>query len=297
MNWARIKHTLSWLLLVIVVAWGCTSNPLDDSKVTGSPNQISGQVILDNEASPESVYVWLKKRDLGTYADDKGDFLITLPPPLTQSTNSGIEFDTLYFYLANYLLESSEIMLVDGELAYDHSDLDKNGRIRQSPIVMKRFLKISTSVEPDIIRHDAPAGEDTVFVTAQLEAEASCGLADIAAMGARDRNVADGPLGAALIRKVGAAQANIIRGTFFESNGHFVVPICQTPVFRDLYFVLSSGDLDLVPGTYEIFPFILTNPQNVPLRLLERIGYGVNELGENYLKKPMRWNAGKLVVE
>ena len=59
---------------IMFVYFRCTGNPIGDNNITPRPDQISGQVQLDNNGQPERVYVWLEGFDVGTFTE----FFLTL---------------------------------------------------------------------------------------------------------------------------------------------------------------------------------------------------------------------------
>lgn len=288
----KIQNSSGILLVVIFLSlfFGCTANPFGKDKIISDKSQITGRVILNDRANPEGVYVWLKGYNLVTQTNQNGDFEIRLPPQPNQGTRgSAIEQDTLYFYLANYLIETAEVMISEGKFLYLHGDIDKNGQVR-GPIVLRRFLQIRTKVSPQIVQVNYTGN---ILVETQLQADINCASIGIPKINQVDRRSPDGPLGAIFVKSLDTGKVHIVR---YDSSaeGNFMVTVCQNPVIRDLKFDFSNFQFS--PGKYEVIPYLLVNPEAVPQKLLEIVSLPFNDLNSNYLHKPIRREDGRLEV-
>ncbi|MFQ5754128.1 MAG: hypothetical protein ACE5HI_19235, partial [bacterium] len=245
---------------------------------------------LNDGASPEGVFLWLAGYNISTYTNQDGEFQVLLPPQPKQVSATGtVEHDTLYFYLANYLLETARVMIVDGEFFYAREDIDKDGKVR-GPIVMQRFLQISTYVTPPIVPIDF---SDTIFVKTQLQADISCAEVGIPKVDEINRKSNERPLGAILVKKLDSEQVFIVRSDSL-AEGNYVETVCRNTVILELKFVFAY--VQLPPGVYEVIPYLWITPKGAPQGLLEKLGSHVNELGRNYLQKPMRRKDGSFEV-
>ena len=74
---------------------------------------------------------------------------------------------SLYFYVANYRLDSIRVVLRDGYVEYGQDDLKENGELRQTQWLIK-FLDIHTVIEPEEIPNDY---QGTFRITLTLQAE------------------------------------------------------------------------------------------------------------------------------
>ncbi|MCI0698440.1 hypothetical protein L0337_41385 [candidate division KSB1 bacterium] len=111
--------------ICLLVVGGCTSNPFGGDEITGGNRQISGNLILKDKSSPESVYVWLEGFGLNAWTNNRGEFKINLPPPASQGPAGGVDgVFALYFYLANYSLQSTTV-IVDLNIPFRRT----NGRL------------------------------------------------------------------------------------------------------------------------------------------------------------------------
>ncbi|MFQ5632252.1 MAG: hypothetical protein ACE5I1_26070 [bacterium] len=48
-------------------------------------------------------------------------------------------------------------------------------------------------------------------------------------------------------------------------------------------------------GEYEIIPYLLVQPEDVPQKMLDKLGRDVDMLATTYLNKPMRREGGRFV--
>ncbi len=146
---SRIKATLK--LSIVVIAFclllvRCTEVPLVSTEITAGKRQVSGSVRLEQSNEFKNIYVWLEGFDIATTTDKSGNFSLTLPPPSSQNARGGITgLFSLYFYLANYFLATSEVLVHDGVFLYSNADLNKNGELLR-PKILTEFLRIATHV-------------------------------------------------------------------------------------------------------------------------------------------------------
>ena len=278
------------LIKLLFLLSGCTGNPFGGNEISGGRKQIDGQVMLNDGATSDRVFVWLSDYNVATYTDETGVFSLRLPPRPTPDTVTGtIERHTLYFYLANYLIETAEVMVVDGEFFYDRGDIDKNGKVR-GPIVLRRLLQINTEVNPSVVQADSAV---IVFVETHLQTDIGCAEVGVPKVDQIDRRSTVRPLGAILAKQIDTEEVFVVQADP-AANGSYLEIVCRTIVTLDLQFDFS--DAGLPPGEYEVIPYLFINPPGVPNGLLEKLGSHVNDLGPNYLKKPLRRKDGQFKV-
>ncbi|MFQ5632354.1 MAG: hypothetical protein ACE5I1_26590, partial [bacterium] len=167
-------------------------------------------------------------------------------------------------------------------------DIDANGKVRE-PVVLQRALRISTEAK---LRSDMPNLFEVV-VTLQSD-EVACAKALNPLIGVKDRLNAVDTLGAVILKNLDTEALTIVRSTP-QSNGNEVLVVCKSPLQRKLSF--DTAQLALPPGSYQAIPYILIEPEDVPLGLLTIIGSQVNGLNAAYLQKPMRRDGGFFEVK
>ncbi|MGH7450649.1 MAG: TonB-dependent receptor [bacterium] len=261
---------------------GCTSNPFGGDEITGGNRQISGNHILKDKSSPERIYVWLEGFGLNAWTNNRGEFQINLPPA-SQGPAGGVDgVFTLYFYLANYSLQSTTVITRKGEFVYSKGEIDKNGRLT-APKELEKFLEISTEVNPDSISTNF-AGIVEVNVTLR----ASRDSATVIFPSSLNR-----PLGAIILRRIGSEGILVFQSVVgdFRRNKEIVGFV---PVTRKMAFTLVSNALSA--GEYEVIPHMLISHEYVPPDLIASLGGNVNEPGPNHLNIPFRRTNGRIEI-
>ena len=284
------RATVYWVIVTFLpILGGCTGNPFGQDEISIGRRQISGRVVLSDGSSPKGVYVWLQGYDLTTQTDENGDFQVLLPlQPKQEGVSGQIEQDTLYFYLANYLLETAAVMIVKGEFLYSRAAVDKDGNA--GTMEMRRFLRIITDVEPSVVQSNF---SELIAVRTTLQAETNCATVGIPKIPGVDRQSDEGPLGAILLRKLSTDEIQIVEA-YPDEEGSAVVRVCSNPFFTTLRF--DATTVQLSAGEYEVIPYLWVNPEGVPARLLEIASLPFNGLDANYLNKPMRREGGRFEV-
>lgn len=78
-------------LLIIVIAFllqfGCTKNLFGTDKISAF-DEIKGTVILNDGASPDSVFIWLQDLNLKSSTNKNGEFKIKLPSAKSQGARA-----------------------------------------------------------------------------------------------------------------------------------------------------------------------------------------------------------------
>lgn len=267
---------------------GCTKSPFSEDKTALGTRQIRGAVTLDDGSSPEGVYVWMQRYDVSAHTDAGGRFQLTLPSPSPsdQSASSGVF--TVYFYLANFYLDSAKVFTRDGVFVYEKGDVNKNGEL-SAPRRMQRLLRISTTVK----RFTPPVtARDSTVVQVSLQADINP-VAVVFPNACPDRECPDHRIGAVLLRNISTNDVYVVQMSPGAASRHLVT-VGQVPVTRTMYFSL---DRVLIPAAvYEVIPYLWIEREALPPRLIDSIGSNVLALGPDYLKIPFRREGGRLEV-
>lgn len=262
---------------------GCTENPFGEDKISPGSRQISGTVQLHDGSSPEGVYVWLEGFNIGTYTEKAGDFKLTLPSKSSSGTSSGLSgIFNLYFYIANYLLDSAQAVVQESEFVYARGDINKDGRL-SVPKVMRRFLRINTLMVPSSVSANY-TGVIEVKVTLTATIDSSTVIVP---------KSVGGLLGAILVKKTDSQEV-IIYESAPLAGMRDVVLVGLTP--RSIRMTFDLILKPLTPGKYEVIPYLLITHEAIPENLIESIGPNVEELGPSYLKIPFRREGGGFEV-
>jgi len=264
----------------------CTSNPFSsDEEISGA--SLTGTVRLSDGSSPDSVYVWLEGFNLQTFTDDSGYFSFSLPPPETQGFGKGFNGDlNIYYYFANYKLDSSTVTFADGKFALNQKEINEDGSLIEV-INLSALLQISTSVFPSAVHFGE---QKSMYVEVYLK-------------------TFQYPLQVEFIGEL--HKEGVIRtGMIFKSINNPIdyTRFIDTPDSEHLtdvltrdqqqdwryYFELDSNEF--LPGKYLVFPFILIKQENIPPQLMESMGNNIEEFGMDYLKLPMKRTDGLFEV-
>ncbi|MGH7597945.1 MAG: hypothetical protein ACREOI_16470, partial [bacterium] len=277
----------SFALLPLVAAalnliYGCTSNPFGDDKISEEKRKISGVAQLADQSSAKGIMVWMAGFNISTLTDENGGFEINLPPKGSQGPAGGLSgIFNMYFFVANYLLDSAQVVVQNGAFLYSRGDVNKDGKL-SAPRSLRRFLRISTAMLPPSVEKNFA---NRIGVSVTLEA-----IIDSATV-VFPRSVG-GFLGAVFFKRVGSDDL-LIYEPVAGANTRDVVVIGKVSNSRLAVFTLQQ--LSLQPGQYEVIPYLLIRHEALPSGLLTSLG-AVEDLSPAYLNLPLRREGGQFEV-
>lgn len=262
----------------------CTANPFGGNKISEEKRKISGSVRLADQSNAKGVLVWMAGFNISTFTDENGGFEINLPPKESQGSAGAISgVFNLYFFVANYLLDSAQVVVQNGAFLYSRGDVNEDGKLN-APRTLRRFLRLSTVLLPPSV---SISFTSRIGVNAILEATIDSATVIF------PRSVGD-LLGAAFFKRTGSDEVFIFEAVP-GANTRDVALIARTPNSRLLAFTLSL--LPLPAGRYEVIPYILLRHQPLPPGLLASLGANVEALHSDYLKLPFRREGGQFEVQ
>lgn len=265
---------------------GCTKSPFSEDKTGLGTRQIRGTVTLDDGSSPEGVYVWLQSYGVNAYTDAGGKFQLTLPSPSGQNASSGVF--TIYFYLANFYLDSAKVFTRDDVFVYEKGDVNKNGEL-SAIRRMQRLLRISSTVQ----RFTSPGTTaDSTVVRVSMQADVNT-VTVIFPNTCPDRECPVHRIGAVLLRNIASNEIFVVQMSPGATSRHLVT-VGRSPVTRTMYFSLDR--VIVPPAVYEVVPYLWIERAELPPGLLASLGPNVLALGPDYLKIPFRREGGRLEV-
>ncbi len=277
------------LILSVLFHLKCAENPFfDDDKTPSEGTEIHGSVKLNDEKSPDGVLVWLEGFNIGSFTDEQGKFKIELPPVSNQINAGASGIFNLYFYLANYKVDTCKVFIRSGEVVSSKADINKKGELKSTKELCK-LLHITTTVEPSMV-NKSYNGEINVTVTLQAIDEAVDVLLflKIIEIGERVDLMAGG-----FLRRLDSDQshAEALDVTSLKSVKE---KIGFKP--RSWKMVFNKKIADLSFGQYEIIPYIVINQHKVPQALFKSLGSNVQSMSFDYLNLPFKREGGYLKV-
>lgn len=281
----KTKKNLSVLLAMAIALLfyiGCTSNPVGDDNIGDENKQISGSVQLDSDDQPERVYVWLEGFNRGVYTDTDGEFTLTLPAGENEDVTGVFK---LYFFVANYKLDTEEVAVRKGVFIYNQAGLNSEGRLLRSKI-LEPFLFIKSSIEPESMKFGA-AGN----INIGLELRTNSSISDSVTV-VFPKTTA-GFLGPVFFQNIDTQELFIFET--LPAATQEVVIIGSNPSKRSASLTFLT--LNLPVAKYVVIPFMHIAHEEIPSELLDSIGSNLKELSPNYLKLPFVRQGGYIEVE
>ncbi len=260
----------------------CEDSPLSQADISLPNQSVSGQVRFDNNISPEGIYVWFQGFNLGTRTDQEGRFRFVLPPAVTQGAAGGTTGAfNIYYYVANFTLDSSTVAVVDGSFLYSQGELGSTGELNVTKI-LKQLLKIETSVQPaSVFRESITVTEGKTDFIMSVEVALSAVRDSVIVSFPRDVGEVQGPL---IFRNMETGEFKVLQSTVAGVVTSTRDTIDQVPTIRTYALPLFPDDLQ--SGEYEIIPYLFLEEIPLPAGLLESLSEDVTELGEGYLSMP-----------
>ena len=290
----RKRQLILFYLLIITSFFfsGCTENILDSQPILASKNQITGTVKLNARQNAEGIYVWLEGLNIGQKTDENGKFKIEIPPFRLQEDQAGLTgVFNLYYYSANFNLESTKLVFRNGSLASQQDVINDNGELLKPQVVLQN-LKIKTLAVPESVSlaevAQAELRREFIVVILKVTLQALLGSLTVEFPTAVENLIS--PI---MFRNVNTDEVFILESRIAGLSFDNFLMLGEEPVSRFLIIELQSHYLP--KGEYEIIPYLLIN-RSLPEGLLESLGENVEEFGPNYLKMPILRETSRFVL-
>jgi len=279
---------------ILLFLSGCTKNPFSDDKIL-CLEEIHGKVVLNDGASPDSVYVWLEGFNSGTWTNEQGDFEIKLPSVKSQGGTGLTGAYHIYFYVANYRLDSAVVAVRNGMLQYSHGDIDEKGHLKKA-ISLVKALDIQTVVKPPDFPQPSNLDwweyEEAINVEVTLKATTNDRVI------AKFYSSTKGPASILFVKKIYPEEDFL---TIFETtpigpeSRMVTVEVSSDEQIWYGGFSLKIGDLP--KGKYKIIPYFLIDQQSIPDALFESLGLDKLKPVPQFLIHPFRREGGDFEVK
>lgn len=258
-NIKKCFPVLAVLLLITIMVNACTDNPFASAPIVSSPNQIFGKIsyLPSDSLSMPRALVWLEALNLGTFTDAQGNFRLVLPSPNVQPGGGYTGSSNVYFYVANYTIDSIRVVLHNGEFVYDRGVVDENGGISKA-ITLRQLLMVDVTAEPVVLTSEFE-GELSVYTTLT---PINTSL-QIAVLGEKNDDI--GCVGLQLTGE-GDAYAQLLK----RPQANLQIREIDSQTTWQSRFTIAPYELRL--GKYRIVPFIWIKNNLPPASLLAYLG-------------------------
>lgn len=281
-----MNNKIILIICLLFIFASCTENPLDDKNIMSTKRQLKGNIKLSDNNSPEGVYVWLESYNIGTFTDKEGSFKLLLPPSAGQGSSDGVDGTfNLYYYVANYQLLSSKVVIQNGNVASFEGDENHDGEL-ENPVFLGKILKIKSTISPKTISLTNP----TPF-TIKVTLESLSSSVQIYYPG-----VVDGKILPLSFRNLETNKVSVLESTVVGILGNEVITLGNNSYDRQMVTNLGRGDM-LEQGEFEVIPYLLINNDTVPKELYSTLGVQNPPVpGDNFLKIPITVESDKLKI-
>ncbi len=267
------------LFFLFLLIWSCTNNPIkSDNNI--SKNTITGNVELSDGLSPENVYAWFKVFDINTRVDEEGHFELTLPPAGSQAAGGLSGIYTLFFYMANYKLDSVRIAITNGNLQASSTGVKSSGELVEK-VRLAEILSIKATSSPNFF---TDTEEDTIRFTFTVQAKA--GAVEVSSDFSNPGFQGGPQFLAGFVRKV-SSQENFCIGTYIDTNTY------RTSDFKIESIAIELLPLEIInkpcmysPGQYEVIPSLVIH-QDLPQGLLESLNRNITGSCNKFFNTPL----------
>jgi hypothetical protein len=276
----QIKLRLLFIALLIGLIASCTENPFFKEEIKFNEQQtISGQVDLEFSSNNSGIIVYLESLDKITRTDSQGNFTLKIQSPHNQPGNGLTGLYKIHYYVANYKIETSTVLIVNGEFVFDIADLNSDGQIRHK-MVLKKLLDVTTAVNPSLINHRYSGNINVVLTLINL--------VDTVIVSSRLIKKTD--LGSVYLSS--SNQVHLIESENAQDE-EFVVDNFTT---LNMTIDWDSEKENIAEGNYDVIPYLQVIQPGVPEKLLDFIGVNSQNFDLDFLKMPYRRNIEQIVV-
>lgn len=282
----KVLHKLQLLAVctLCVVVLTCTQNPFASDEEISS-RTIWGKVSLTDGTNPEGVVVWLEGLDVGTRTDGTGEFILALPPPASSGTTAGVDgIFNLYYYIANYNIDSSKVVFVNGEVARGEGDIDEEGKLKGVKYLSK-ILNIETNVYPNLLPREY---RGSMLITITLQPASGPVIVESL------KRVEQQTLKRSGLLVVNDQDSVVITFGLDPGWSRALEEIQDNPELWRIQLTWTPCDLPI--GNYRIIPYLLVRQDDVPENMIDYLGSDVHSLGPEYLKIPFVRAGGEFII-
>ena len=267
-----------WLIV------GCTENPFTNTETFQSHRTFSGQIQFNQSDTTQMprAYIWMEALDFGTFSEIGGAFKLSLPSPSNQPGGGFTGSSNVYFYLANFSLDSIRVVMHKGELIFERGSLNNVGQVEED-IVLNQLFSVDISAEPAFF---TSGFEDTLDVSVTLSA-----FADSQAIWTMAATTDD--ISSVLLWQVDSTSNDATFLRNLDATEQLRI-IGETPVTWHGQFVIAPQLIDI--GEYRVLPHLWVDGHRPPDALIRKLGTTFRAYDESFRFLPFLRNGGKLTI-
>ena len=273
-----MKYSSCFLVLIFIFP-ACTSNPFFSDDAARDKHIVRGKVLLEYGDSPEDIYIWLEKLNISTRTNAQGDFSLSLP----RSDNLiGYNNDLkLYYYVGNYAIQHSNLLVVNGVFEFGKYDINNDGFIKET-IHLKKRIEIVTTISPGVISEGYNGSMSVEVTVTNLDTNIQV----------INRMTRERVLSGFIFRNKNSSAANAKR---YELNG--VVSFSHRISDPVTWIGSFTWEKNFIPvGSYEVYPYVYLRQSDVPQDLLDSFGTNADKFTDAYLQIPFKHNSDFLTI-
>ena len=255
----------------------CTENPFDDGEAISAKRNLRGEVRIADTGEPTGgIYVWLQGVDVGTFTGTDGRFDLELPKPAQQLNGGYTGTANLYFFMANLVLDSTRLILRNGEFLYSQGAVDADGHLRE-PVALKKLIDVTTEVSPSVL---FPDSEDTLTMRVRLNVRVDA----LEILTKRSETLVDTQMFAQAFLDAGMLTGPEVRVLFIPTARPYARTVTRGGYLDSSAFLVSANSLS--QGDYTVTPFLWVRQPGVPEALLRSLGTRWEADDPSYLNLP-----------
>ncbi len=272
------------LIITIFVIFSCTKNPFgnnDNNKI--EKEKIHGKIILDNGVIPNNIFVWLEVFNVSTTTDSSGAFSLILPVPEIQAQGNNLDGKFhLFFYTANYIIDSVSIEFSQGKLLKNQQNINNNqiltNQISLNPLIDFKISGLDSIVifETETIKQSLTVElfsyDKRLFIHSLREDEDA----------PTTKHSASGMTGV-IFEPIDKNYNSVMIGSpnIFQYNR--LMPN-NFSYYLQYNLLLKESDFEEIQ--YYIHPYLIINQVDVPNALFDALGKKKMEFGLDYIYYP-----------
>ncbi len=280
------RFIMGFFLLWSLMGFQCSRSSLFENTIKAPSSTIHGNVRLSDGADSEEICVWMEGFDLFTRTDSLGGFSLQMPDPSLQPGGGLSGEFNIYFYVANYRIDSVAVTIVEGHIESEPQIINDEGHLVEV-VELQKLVQISSSILPDTIF-------ETDSVNFKIIVNIRTFEPDVLIQAPVTPN--DWLL-AMIFRK---AEERSGDATFYGSDTIlYDKSIHQSAVWEmeiQSYWLSPRPGFTLESGLYDVVPFLIIKQDGIPEGLMDHLGENALSLHPDYLKIPVRFQNGRLTV-